>query len=143
MLEAAASAAASTGHGRIGTLDLLRGLATHGAGNAAAVLAACGVTADALWQYVQRTPRAEDPSPAFYWTGRNDPAMRTRMCLTFALLCATLTVALGLVDGGGHVDGIELRLIGLEFGNLELNVPFELVVFQLGIEFLIEANRFR
>jgi len=95
-IEAATGVAISMGRGRIGTLDLLVGLAMLDEGHAAKVLAAAGITPDALQQYARRTPTSEDSSLAFYWS---NPVRRTRTYIRSALMCATLIPALELVGG--------------------------------------------
>ena len=47
------------------------------------------------------------------------------------------------VDGGAYMRRIQLGLVGLKLGNLELDVSFDFVVLQLRIKFLIEIDRFR
>lgn len=109
-IETAAQAAHALGHERIGSLTLLLGLATCGAGNAATALATCGVTPDALQQFVHHAPPIEGWSPALY---RSDSANGARLKLRSALIIATLIAALGFVDGGAHVilSGMGLALI--------------------------------
>lgn len=85
---------------RIEGLDVLRGLAVTGEGNAARILAACGVTPDRLRDYMGHAAQSEDSGLARLLA---DPLTRAQGMARTGIVVAVLLCCLGVVDGGAHL----------------------------------------